>query len=94
MRRAWSRVGIWENRVFEDLKAFTTSENDFRYIRKAITAIADAKPFGSGNHDDSTASTSHTDGISSGPKGKGHSDGKQVVPTSCVPFIGMSILIS
>lgn len=88
MRRSWGRVGIWENRVFEDLKAFTTSENDFRYIRKAIAAIADAKPIGAGNHDDSTTSTSHTDTISPGTKGRAHSDGKQAVPTSCVPFIG------
>ena len=72
MRRSWGRVGIWENRVFEDLKAFITSENDFRYIRKAIAAIADAKPIGAGNHDDSTTSTSHTDAISPGTKGRDH----------------------
>lgn len=90
MRRSWSRVGIWEMRVLEDLKAFTTSDDDFRYIRRAITAIADAKPLNAGAHDDSTTSTGPTDGISSGSKSKTNPDGKPAVPTSCIPFLGAS----
>ncbi|KAH8112047.1 ras GEF [Phellopilus nigrolimitatus] len=88
MKRSWSRVGIWEIRVFDDLKAFCTSDNDFRYIRRAIAAIVDAKPLNTGGQDDA-ATTSTADGASSSTKNKGASDGKVVVPTSCVPFIGV-----
>jgi len=89
MKRSWSRVGIWEMRVFEDLKAFTTSEDDFRYIRKAVAAIVDAKPLNVGHQDDSISSTGASDGASSGPKGRNVPDGKPTVPRSCVPFIGV-----
>ena len=65
MQRSWNRIGIWEMRVLEDLKAFSTSEDDFKYIRQAIAAIADAKPLGVGSQDEATTSTSHTDITSS-----------------------------
>lgn len=84
-------MGIWEMRVFEDLRAFCTSEDDFRYVRKAIAAIVDAKSF-SGRHDDAaTTSTGPTDGVSSGNKSRGNADGKVAIPSSCVPFIGQLI---
>ncbi|THH06581.1 hypothetical protein EW145_g3988 [Phellinidium pouzarii] len=90
MKRSWSRVGIWEIRVFEDLKAFCTSEEDFRYIRRAIAAIVDAKPLTASSQDNAvTTSTGPTDGLSSGNKSKSTADGKVVVPSSCVPFIGV-----
>lgn len=87
MGRSWSRVGIWEMRVLDDLRAFATSEDDFRYIRKAVAAMADAKPLNS--QDDSNASTGPTDGSSSfGSRGRSGSESKFITPTSCVPFIG------
>ncbi|KAI5119558.1 hypothetical protein M0805_005622 [Coniferiporia weirii] len=90
MKRSWSRVGMWEIRVFEDLKAFCTSEEDFHYIRKAIAAIVDAKPLNASGQDDAaTTSTGPTDAVSSGNKSKSTADGKVVVPSSCVPFIGV-----
>ena len=73
-------------RVLEDLKAFSTSEDDFKYIRQAIAAIADAKPLGVGSQDEATTSTSHTD-ITSSSRGKSSVDGKPA-ELSCVPFIG------
>ena len=88
MKRSWSRVGIWEMRGLEDLKAFCTAEEDFQYIRKAIAAIVDAKPLTGGAHDDATSSTGPTDAVSSGNKSKNTGDGKVPIPTSCVPFIG------
>jgi len=88
MKRSWNRVGIWEVRVFEDLKAFCTSDDNFRYIRRAITAIVDAKPLNIGSQDDTaTTSTGPVDGAS--VRSKGHADGKFISPTSCVPFIGV-----
>ncbi len=92
MGRSWSRVGIWEMRVLDDLRAFATSEDDFRYIRKAVAAMADAKPLNV--QDDSNASTGPTDGSSSvGSRGRSGSESKFFTPTSCVPFIGMFLLL-
>lgn len=79
--------------MFEDLKAFCTAEDDFRYIRKAIVAIVDAKPLMSSGQDDAaTSSTGPTDALSLGNKSKGAADGKTPLPTSCVPFIGEQTL--
>ena len=44
MRRSGNRIGTWEIRVFNDLKAFCSADDDFIYIRRAITALVDAKP--------------------------------------------------
>lgn len=35
MGRAWTKVGMWEMRVFDDLRAFTTREGNFRFVRDA-----------------------------------------------------------
>ncbi|TDL26913.1 ras GEF [Rickenella mellea] len=88
MRRLWSRVGIWETRVFEDLKAFTTTDDNFRYIRQAVTAITDAKPLTSAQ-DDSNASTGPTDNLSSTSRSRSYPDGKPHAPVACVPFLGV-----
>lgn len=89
MKRSWSRVGIWENRVFEDLKTFCTSDDDFVYIRRQIAAIVEAKPLTGGGQDESVApNAGSTDGQSSGAKSRGTTDGKPALPTCCIPFIG------
>ena len=87
MKRSWSRVGIWEQRVFDDLCAFCTREDDFRYIRRAIAAIVDAKPV---QDDKSVGVGRSVEGGSSGHghKSKASGDGKAAAPTSCIPFIG------
>ncbi|KAH7105970.1 ras GEF [Auriculariales sp. MPI-PUGE-AT-0066] len=35
MGKAWSKVGTWELRVFDDLRAFTSREGNFRFVREA-----------------------------------------------------------
>ncbi|KAL5520295.1 hypothetical protein ACEPAG_9508 [Sanghuangporus baumii] len=96
MKRSWNRVGKWETRVFEDLKAFCTAEDDFRYIRRAIAALVDAKPL-TAQEDSTVASSSASDVLPTngmamaggGKNGKAAADGKAPAPTSCVPFIGV-----
>jgi hypothetical protein len=41
LHRTWSRVGIWEMRVFEDLKAFTSLSGNFASLRRAMATLAD-----------------------------------------------------
>lgn len=40
MRRLWHRVGAWENRVLQDLIAFTAPAGNYRKIRDKISALA------------------------------------------------------
>lgn len=86
MRTLWGRVGTWENRVFDDLRAWTDAKDDFKFIRQAVTAMIDAKPINLRSHAASVASTGTTDGLSS--KSKATSDGKPLNPPGCIPFIG------
>ena len=89
MKRSWSRIGIWETRVFEDLKAFCTSDDDFRYIRKAIAALVASNSLTSGGNDKAgISSTATVDATSSSSRSKSHQDGKTAAAPSCVPFIG------
>ncbi|KIO18752.1 hypothetical protein M407DRAFT_31586, partial [Tulasnella calospora MUT 4182] len=39
MRRLWGRVGMWEMRVFEDLKEFSSPRGNFKFIREAVAAM-------------------------------------------------------
>ena len=86
MRNIWGRVGTWENRVFDDLRAWTDAKDDFKFIRQAINAMIDAKPINVGSHAASIVSTGATDGQSS--RSKATSDGKPPAPPGCIPFIG------
>ena len=88
MKRSWNRVGRWETRVFEDLKVFCTSDDDFGHIRRAIAAIVSAKPL-SGQEDASSSRDGLPDGVVSSGRHKQSTDQKSAVPTSCVPFIGV-----
>ncbi|KAJ1309351.1 hypothetical protein OPQ81_006130 [Rhizoctonia solani] len=39
MRRLWPGVGMWEMRVFKDLKWFTSSTDNFRFMRDQIMSL-------------------------------------------------------
>lgn len=39
MKRLWQSVGMWEMRVFKDLKWFTSSTDNFRFMRDAILSV-------------------------------------------------------
>ena len=87
MKRSWGRVGIWENRVFNDLKTFCTSDDDFRYIRRQIVAIVEAKPLtGEKQNESVMPSAGSSDGQSVGARNK--EDSRPAMTISCIPFIG------
>ncbi|KAG8706245.1 hypothetical protein FRC09_002508 [Ceratobasidium sp. 395] len=44
MRRFWSGVGMWELRVFKDLKWFVSSTDHFRFMRDAIVSATHDAP--------------------------------------------------
>ena len=92
MRRSWNRVGKWETRVYEDLRAFCTAEDDFRYIRRAIAALVDAKPLTANGQEESTLTSSSTSDVTTPGSRNRSTDGKVAPPTSCVPFIGEFVL--
>ncbi|KAG5642703.1 hypothetical protein DXG03_002306 [Asterophora parasitica] len=84
-RHGWNRVGIWENRMFKDLKVFTTNVDDFKYIRQTVASISDAKPLDTA-HAASVVSGGGTDTQS----GKAKTGAERpVVPAACVPFVGV-----
>ncbi|KAL1664585.1 hypothetical protein GGF50DRAFT_54504 [Schizophyllum commune] len=84
MRRLWHRLGMFETRMLNDFKQYTTSEGDFKYIRHAVEAIADSKPLDAGSHAPSVVS-----GGTGDTPGKGKNGGDRAVPTACIPFIGI-----
>ncbi|KAG6909166.1 hypothetical protein DXG01_001793 [Tephrocybe rancida] len=83
-RTGWSRVGLWENRMFRDLKVFTTNADDFKHIRQTVTSIVDAKPLDLNSHAASVVSGGGTDAQSG--KGKANAD-RPSPPATCIPFI-------
>jgi GDP/GTP exchange factor required for growth at low temperature len=85
MRRSWHRVGIFETRMFKDLRVFTSNTDDFMYIRQIVESIVDPK---------STEVNSHATSIVSGDTGKSKATSeRQAAPIACIPFIGKFILI-
>jgi Gdp/GTP exchange factor required for growth at low temperatures len=83
MRRFWNRVGMWETRMLNDLRIYTSNVDDFLYIHRAINSIVDAKPLDVSSRAASITSVGGTDF-----KGKVHSDSKISPPSACIPFIG------
>ncbi|KAF8900418.1 hypothetical protein CPB84DRAFT_1778876 [Gymnopilus junonius] len=74
------------SRVFRDLKQFTSPNEDFKFIRQVVDSIVDAKPL-EGRH-------SHTPSVVSGVdsqngKGKANSESRPIMPSACIPFIGI-----
>jgi Gdp/GTP exchange factor required for growth at low temperatures len=86
MRNMWSRVGNWEKRVFDDLRAWTDAKDDFKFVRQAVAAMVDAKPINVGSHAPSIVSNGATDGLSAWSKST--SDGKPPASPGCIPFAG------
>jgi GDP/GTP exchange factor required for growth at low temperature len=86
MRKSWGRVGIWENRMFKDLKIFTTNSEDFKYIRQVVESIVDAKPLDANTHAASVVSGGGTD--TQPGKSKTAVD-RQPMTSVCIPFIGV-----
>ncbi|KAH0579652.1 hypothetical protein H2248_002500 [Termitomyces sp. 'cryptogamus'] len=83
-RTGWSRLGMWETRMYMDLKAFATNADDFIHIRQVVASIVDAKPL-----DVNPKTTSVISGGDLQPgKGKGSAE-RPAVPTACIPFIGV-----
>lgn len=82
MKRSWSRVGMYELRIYEDLKVWTTPDDDFKYMRNTIESIADNKPADTSTHAASVTSGGGTNRSKAGSESK-------PVPTACVPFIGV-----
>ena len=80
---AWHRIGIFETRVLKDLKQFTSSVDDFKFIRRAIDAIAEIKPLG----------TSSTSVVNVGAESKGKQAERPPVSTACIPFIGTLVVV-
>lgn len=77
MNKTWNRIGVWEKRMYMDLKKFIANVDDFVFVRKAIEAIADAK----------LDQSSHNS-VVGGNEGPGKK-GTAWPPTICIPFIGM-----
>ncbi|KAG9037140.1 hypothetical protein FRB95_006694 [Tulasnella sp. JGI-2019a] len=85
MRRLWTRLGRWETRVFEDLKAFTSPHRNFRFIREAMEALTGAQPARP-----SDAMPAMNGSISSASRGKAPDNGPAPPPPpGCIPFIGI-----
>ncbi|KAG5651310.1 hypothetical protein H0H81_009111 [Sphagnurus paluster] len=82
----WHRVGIWENRMFKDLKVFARNTDDFVYIRQTVASIVDVKPLDASSHAASVVSGGGTDTQSG--KGKAGAE-RPVMPSACIPFIGV-----
>lgn len=77
--------------MLRDLKRYTTNADHFKFIRLAIDSIVDAKPLDVGSRSASVVSAGAAD-PSSGSKGKGPDNNNHkvpVVPSACVPFIGL-----
>jgi len=79
--KTFKGVGRWEMRVFNDLKVYVTSADDFKYIRQAI---ADTKSQDVGSH---ASVVSGGDADVRASKHKSMTDHKP--SSACVPFIGV-----
>jgi GDP/GTP exchange factor required for growth at low temperature len=86
MRKSWSRVGIWETRMFRDLVAVTSPEADFKFLRQEVDATIEAKPITVGPHEAAMVSN---DGQSSSMSRKAAGDGKVQPRSGCIPFLGV-----
>ena len=81
----WGKIGGREARILKDLKQFTNNGGDFKFMRQIVDSIVDSKPLESSVHAASVVSG----GDSQSGKGKNGSDNRPVIPSACIPFIGM-----
>ncbi|TFK48184.1 ras GEF [Heliocybe sulcata] len=87
MGRSWSRLGVWEQRMFQDLKAFTSREDDFTHIRHAVSAMIERKPIATSSLD--VSSNGIPDAQPSSSRSRATSDTKPQTPPACIPFVGV-----
>ena len=84
MRKSgWNRLGVFEHRIFRDLKQFTSQQDDFKIMRQVVESIVDSKPLDP---------SSRTPSIISADSHSGKSKpGSETRPGSsaCIPFIGI-----
>ncbi|KAG8877458.1 hypothetical protein FRB97_003389 [Tulasnella sp. 331] len=86
MKRLWTRLGKWETRVFEDLKAFSSPRNNFRFIREAMEALTGAQP--ARPSDAMPGKNATMPATSLAARGKGPDNGP-APPPGCIPFFGI-----
>jgi Gdp/GTP exchange factor required for growth at low temperatures len=86
MSRHWHKIGIWEQRIFDDLKKFTSRPGEFKYLRNATAALIDARPLRARVQDSASAS-----GALSGASATSKSKSSEIraIPPACVPFLGI-----
>ncbi|KAJ7585243.1 hypothetical protein C8J56DRAFT_789163 [Mycena floridula] len=86
MGRHWSRVGQWESRILNDLKQWTSSDDNFKHIHTSVSAIMESKPVEPGPRSASVVSS----GDNQSGRHRAASDSKSIVQSpACVPFIGI-----
>lgn len=86
IRQSGTKLGIWENRMLRDLQHWSTSDGDFKYIRQAIAAAAEAKANNAASPDGSTLGV---EGQGPTSRSRATSEGKPPPPVGCVPFFGV-----
>lgn len=82
LKRTWSKLGVWEARMFRDLKAFTSHQRNFKSLRSVQDSLADA--YGPpGQNQASPPQSTSVDGVRM-------STSAARAPTSsgCIPFLG------
>jgi hypothetical protein len=79
MHKLWNRVPVYETRIFNDLKVFTSAEDNFRFVREATAVFSQTVPY----HSTLVA----LGGIPGINKARGLDS---IIP--CVPFLGAAIL--
>ncbi|KAF8576992.1 ras GEF [Ramaria rubella] len=85
--RHWHKLGLWEQRIFQGLKAFTSRAGEFRCIRDATAKLIDAHPLKTGPQDN--VSTSGPIGNVSSTSSKGKATEMRDSLSACVPFLGV-----
>lgn len=79
LKKTWSKLGVWETRMFRDLKAFTSHQRNFKSLRKVQDDLADAYgPPGQGQFPSSASDGSRTSTSLS----------RSSASAGCIPFLG------
>ena len=81
-----NRLSGIEARMYKDLKGLIGSADDFKFMRTIVDSIVDAKPLDSSNN----AASIISGGDSLSGKGKAAADNRPIIPSACIPFIGMA----
>ncbi|KJA24910.1 hypothetical protein HYPSUDRAFT_65218 [Hypholoma sublateritium FD-334 SS-4] len=80
-----NRLSGIEARMYKDLKCLIANVDDFKYMRTIVDSIVDAKPLDSNNN----AASIVSGGDSLSGKGKAAADNRPIIPSACIPFIGV-----